>query len=56
MESNEVSNPPDVINVTPSKGGCGGDIVATSLVLSAVSLVCIMFVIIKRRKFTAFEK
>ena len=55
MASSQVDNPPEYITIG-SKGGCGGSIATTSILLSATALVCILFVIIKRRKFTAFEK
>ncbi|MDD3068391.1 MAG: S8 family serine peptidase, partial [Acholeplasmataceae bacterium] len=56
MASKHVSNPPEYIGETSSSRGCGGSIATTSILLSATALVCILFVIIKRRKFTAFEK
>ncbi|HNX16231.1 MAG TPA: S8 family serine peptidase [Bacilli bacterium] len=55
MVSDRVSNPPEFIK-TGSSGGCGGSIATTSILLSATALACVLFVIIKRRKFTAFEK
>ncbi|MFA7032399.1 MAG: hypothetical protein WC201_02405, partial [Bacilli bacterium] len=56
LASSQVSNPPAYIGASASSGGCGGSIMATSAILAFASLVCVAFVLIKRKKFTSFEK
>lgn len=50
MTSDEVANPPAVIEIASAKGGCGGSIVSLSVLSMSISITLLAFVIIKRKK------